>query len=74
MWEGNGSWLSRYQKAWDTPIENLSCDREVSSYVYNIHNTFAVAITKDGELRIASLWVVPISAAFFQTSLGLGSG
>ena len=33
-----------------------------------MHNTFAVAITKDGELRIASLQVVPISAAFFQTS------
>ena len=38
---GNGSWLSQYQKAWDAPIENLSCERELG----NIHNTFAVAIS-----------------------------
>ena len=33
------------QKAWDTPIEYLSCEREVGS----IHNTFAVAVTKNGK-------------------------
>ena len=52
------------QKVWDAPIENLSCEREVG----NIHNTFAVAITCKGWQRIASLWVVPISATFFQAS------
>ena len=33
----------KYQKAWDAPI--LSCERGVG----NIHDTFAVAIAKDGE-------------------------
>ena len=47
-------------EGWDVPIENLSCERELG----NIHNTLTVAITKDGTL----LPVVPISAAFFQTS------
>ena len=31
------------QKVWDTPIESLSCEREVGS----IHNTSAVAISID---------------------------
>ena len=52
------------QKVWDAPIENLSCEREVG----NIHNTFEVAISCKGCRRIASLWVVPISATFFQAS------
>ena len=34
----------------------------------NIHSTFAVVITKDGEGSPASLRVVAISAVFFQTS------
>ena len=42
---GNDSWLPWYQKAWDAPIENLSCEKEVD----NIYNTFVVAVTKDGE-------------------------
>ena len=52
------------QKVWDAPIENFSCEREVG----NIHNTFAVAISCKGWRRIASLWVIPISATFFQAS------
>lgn len=36
-----------YQSVWDAPIgETLLCEREVG----NIHNTFAVAIKKDGEV------------------------
>lgn len=36
-----------YQSVWDAPIgETLLCEREVG----NIHDTFAVAIKKDGEV------------------------
>ena len=35
-----------YQKAWDAPIGEISsCEREVG----NIHDTFAIAIKKDGK-------------------------
>ena len=56
---------NEYQNAFDAAVgEILSCERKVG----NIHDTFTLPIKKDGWQRITSMWIDPISAAFFLIS------